>query len=418
LPIYCDPNAPNARVGALSGIIGGHVRAVDNLAVAARILVEDPTEMLIVIGPGAFIDDALAFTAGLRLERPPTGVILLRDKIDVWLLNQALQCGVREVVALGDDWALHTACERSRMVSARMLGGSTAPPPPAERGPEGEIITVFAPKGGVGKTTLATNIGVVLAGNGHHVCVVDLDIAAGDIAISVQLDPVRTLVDAVSMAGHLDTTGAASLLTQYRPGLQMLLAPVTPSDAEKVNAALVSELLSVLRTMFHYVVVDTASYLSEHMLAAMDLSARLVLIATPDVPSLKNLRVTQDTLDLLSFPRANRYIVLNRADSNVGLSPDDVLRVLRAPIAAHIPSSRAVPLSINKGTPITLSNRDHPVSKAIARFADEHLLSAPPAGRRGPASGPPDGPGAPGAAGDGGSAGLLARRRDRRKTTA
>jgi Flp pilus assembly CpaE family ATPase len=417
LPIYCDPNP---RLGALGGIIGGHVRAVDNLAVAARILVEDPTEMLVVIGPGAYIDDALAFTAGLRLERPATGVILLRDKVDVWLLNQALQCGVREVVGLGDDWALHTACERSRMVSARMLGG-TAAPPPAERGPEGEIITVFAPKGGVGKTTLATNLGVVLAGNGHHVCVVDLDIAAGDIAISVQLDPVRTLVDAVSMAGHLDTTGAASLLTQYRPGLQMLLAPVTPSDAEKVNAALVSELLGVLRTMFEYVVVDTASYLNEHMLAAMDLSARLVLIATPDVPSLKNLRVTQDTLDLLSFPRANRYIVLNRADSNVGLSPDDVLRVLRAPIAAQIPSSRAVPLSINKGTPITLSNRDHAVSRAIARFADEYLLSAPAAGRGGPgandAQAGPGGPGAPGAAGDGGG-GLLARRRDRRKTTA
>jgi MinD-like ATPase involved in chromosome partitioning or flagellar assembly len=188
-----------------------------------------------------------------------------------------------------------------------------------------------------------------------------------------------------------------------------------------VNAALVSELLGVLRTMFEYVVVDTASYLNEHMLAAMDLSARLVLIATPDVPSLKNLRVTQDTLDLLSFPRANRYIVLNRADSNVGLSPDDVLRVLRAPIAAQIPSSRAVPLSINKGTPITLSNRDHAVSRAITRFADEYLLSAPAAGHGGSgandAPAGPGGPGAPGAAGDGGG-GLLARRRDRRTTTA
>jgi pilus assembly protein CpaE len=224
------------------------------------------------------------------------------------------------------------------------------------------------------------------------------------------------------MAGHLDVTGAASLLTRYQQSrLHMLLAPVAPGDAEKVSAALVSELLGVLRTMFAYVVVDTASYLNEHMLAAMDLSSRLVLIATPDVPSLKNLRVTQDTLDLLSFPRANRYIVLNRADSNVGLSPDDVLRVLRAPIAAQIPSSRAVPLSINKGTPITLSNRDHPVSRAIARFADEYLLSAPAAGRGGPgandAQAGPGGPGAPGAAGDGGG-GLLARRRDRRKTTA
>jgi Flp pilus assembly CpaE family ATPase len=127
---------------------------------------------------------------------------------------------------------------------------------------EGEIITVFAPKGGAGTTTLATNLGVVLARPGHRVCVVDLDIAAGDIALSLLLNPVRTLADVVPMAGNLDAACAASLLTQYRPGLHMLLAPVTPGDADKVNAALVSELLGVLRKMFRYV-VDTAARLSE-----------------------------------------------------------------------------------------------------------------------------------------------------------
>jgi pilus assembly protein CpaE len=203
----------------------------------------------------------------------------------------------------------------------------------------------------------------------------------------MQLDPVRTIVDAVPMAGHLDVTGAASLLTRHRPGLHTLLAPVAPGDAEKVSAALVTELLGVLRTMFRYVVVDTPAHLSEHVLTAMDVSARHVLLATPDVPALKNLRVTQDMLDLLSYPREARTIVLNRSDSNVGLSADDVERVLRAPIAAHIPSSRAVPLSINNGTPIALANRDHPVSRAIARFADQYLLEAPAPGRSGAARG-------------------------------
>ncbi len=374
MPIFCGPAA---QVGALAEAIGGYVRAVDHLALAARVLAEDPTEMLVVIGPGTYIDDALGFTAGLRLERPAAGVVLIRDQIDVWLLSQALQAGVREVVAVGDDWALANACERSRQVSARMLGGAVFAGPGPEPAADGEIITVFAPKGGVGKTTLAANLGVVLAGEGHHVCVVDLDLTSGDIAISVQLDPVRTLVDAVPMAGHLDTTGAASLLTLYRPGLQMLLAPVAPGDAEKVTAALVTELLAVLRSMFRYIVVDTPAYLSEHVLAAMDVSAHHVLIATPDVPSLKNLRVTADMLDLLAYSKEARSIVLNRSDSNVGLSPEDVERVLRTPIAAHIPSSRAVPLSINNGTPITLANREHPVSRAIVRFAQEHLLSGP-----------------------------------------
>jgi Flp pilus assembly CpaE family ATPase len=388
MPIFCDPAA---QAGALGGVIGGPVRAVDNLNAAATMLVNDPAEMLVVIGPRTLIDDALAFASHFRMERPPVGVVLIRDQIDVWLLQKALSNGVREVVPIGDDWALSTACERSRHISQRMGAGTTIvamePGPRPGPGPEGEIITVFAPKGGVGKTTLATNLGVVLAAEGNEVCVIDLDLTSGDIAISVQLDPVRTLVDAVSMAGHLDTTGAASLLTRYRPGLQMLLAPIAPGDAEKVNAALVSELLSVLRGMFRCIVVDTPAYLSEHVLAAMDVSAHHVLIATPDVPALKNLRVTEDMLDLLGYAKEARSVVLNRSDSNVGLSTEDVERVLRTPIAAHIPSSRAVPLSINNGTPITLANREHPVSRAIARFAQQRLVGAPSAGSAGDSPG-------------------------------
>jgi Flp pilus assembly CpaE family ATPase len=394
MPIICDPAV---HIGKLGKVIGGHLRAADSLAAASRLLAEDHTEILVVIGPQTLIDDALAFAAGLRADRPSAGVVLVRDELDVWVLSQALQYGVREVVPAGDNRALAQACERSRQVSALLGAGAAALA--SEPGPNGDIITVFAPKGGVGKTTLATNFGVALAEEGHRVCVVDLDLASGDIAITMQLDPVRTIVDAVPMAGHLDVTGAASLLTHYRQGLHTLLAPVAPGDAEKVTAALVSELLGVLRSMFRYVVVDTPAHLSEHVLTAMDVSARHVLLSTPDVAALKNLRVTLDMLDLLSYPREARAIVLNRSDSNVGLSTDDVERVVRAPLAAHIPSSRAVPQSINNGTPITLANRDHPVSRAIVRFTHEYLLGAPSSG-----------------AARGGPAGRLGRLRDKRRT--
>jgi pilus assembly protein CpaE len=153
----------------------------------------------------------------------------------------------------------------------------------------------------------------------------------------------------------------------------MLLAPVTPGDAEKVPPTLVGELLTVLRGIFDYVVVDTPAQFSEHVLTAMDASAHHVLLTTPDVPALKNLRVTLDMLDLLSYPRDIRSVVVNRADSKVGLSLDDVQRVVRCPIAAHVPSSRAVPISINNGTPITISTPGHPVSQAILRFAHQRL---------------------------------------------
>jgi Flp pilus assembly CpaE family ATPase len=373
VPIVCEPAI---TAGQLIMSIGGQVHGVDSLAMAARMLDNDPAEILVVIGPETETNEALAFAAHLRLARPAVGVVLARERVDVPLLSRALQSGVREVILAGDHAALSAACRRSREVSRRLL--AAAIPEDAPAAPDGRIVTVFAAKGGCGKTTLSINLAVALArGTGQQVCVVDLDLAFGDVAVSVQLDPVRTVVDALPMAGHLDTTGAASLLTRYRPGLEMLLAPVTPGDAEKVPPALVGELLAVLRGMFDYVVVDTPAQFSEHVLTAMDASAHLVLLTTPDVPAVKNLRVALDMMDLLSYPREIRSVVLNRSDSRVGLSLGDVERVVRCPIVAQVPSSRAVPISINTGTPITLASSGHPVSQAITSFARQRLLNGP-----------------------------------------
>jgi pilus assembly protein CpaE len=351
------------------------VVAADNLAIAAQLLDHDPAEVLVVIGPEAQMAEALAFASALRVTRPAAGVVMARDHVDVALLTRALQAGVREVVAVGDSVALTAACRRSREVSRRMLAAGGTDDYAAHTEREGKIVTVFSAKGGSGKTTLATNLGVVLSRGGRHrVCVVDLDLSFGDVAITVQLDPVRTIVDGLPMAGHVDTTGAASLLTHYRPGIEMLLAPVTPGDAEKIPPKLVGELLGVLRGMFGFVVVDTPAQFSEHVLTAMDASAHHVLLSTPDVPAVKNLRVTLDMLDMLSYPKDIRTVVLNRSDSKVGLTAEQLERAVRSPIVAHVPSSRAVPISINQGTPITLGNPGHPVSQAIARFAEQYLL--------------------------------------------
>jgi pilus assembly protein CpaE len=346
---------------------------VDDLVAALRALDDDLTEDLVVVGPDAATDDALRFTAHLRIDRPTVGVILVRRHVDVELLTEALRAGVREVVTAGDDAALLAACDRSRALS----GHSRAIDEPAPTH-HGKVVTVFAAKGGCGKTTFAINLAAALAAGGdQRVCVLDLDLAFGDVAINVQLEPVRTISDALPMAGHLDMTGAASLLTPYRPGLDMLLAPVAPGDAEKIPAALVGELLAVLRGMFDFIVVDTPAQFSEHVLTAMDVSDHHVLLTTPDTPALKNMRIALDMLDLLSYSRDIRSVVLNRSDSKVGLSSSDVERVVRSPISAQVPSSRNVPISINKGTPIVIATPTHPVSQAISRFARERLLSQP-----------------------------------------
>jgi Flp pilus assembly CpaE family ATPase len=371
MPILCEP-AASARDLAVS--IGGQVRAADTLQAAARMLETDSAETLVVIGPEVPVGEALTFASTLRLIRPAVGVILAREYVDVNLLTQALRAGIREVVPAGDGSALAAACARSYEVSMRLIN-SAPPGPEVSQRRDGQIVTVFAAKGGCGKTTFAINLAVALARQSdRRVCIVDLDLAFGDVAISVQVDPDRTIVDALPMAGHLDETGASSLLTRYQPNLEMLLAPTTPGDAEKIPPSLIGELLLVLRTIFDFVVVDTPAQFSEHVLTAMDNSAHHVLLMTPDVPALKNLRITLDMLDLLSYPRQIRSVVLNRSDSKVELSLEDVERIVRWPISAYIPSSRDIPVSINRGTPLMIANPGHPASQAIAQFARERIL--------------------------------------------
>lgn len=373
MPILCEPGR---NADELIRSIGTGVRTADGLGATARLMDSDPTETLVVIGPGTPTDEALAFASATRTVRPAVGVILIREQVDMDLLNRALQSGMREVVPVGEHAALAAACRRSRDVSWRVLASASSEPGGAKT--DGKVITVFASKGGVGKTMLSVNLGVVLSrAGGNRVCVVDLDLPGGDVALSVLLDPTRTLTDAVSMAGHLDVTGAASLLTRYQPGLDLLLAPLVPEDAEKIPPSLVGELLAVLRGMFDFVVVDTSPQFSEHVLTALDASAHQVLVSTPDVLALKNLRITLDVLDMLSYPADIRAVVLNRADPRAHIGVRDAERVLRAQVLAEIPDSHAVQTAVNKGKPIALASPGNPVSKAIAGFAQQHLLTAP-----------------------------------------
>ena len=127
------------------------------------------------------------------------------------------------------------------------------------------------------------------------------------------------------------------------------------------------------RRVFDYVIIDTPPVFSDQVLAALDVSDWYLLLATPDIPSLKNLRLTLDMFDLLEYPKDERIVVLNRSDSRVGLTLGDIERVVRSPIVGHVPSTRDVPVSINQGAPLMAENPAHPVSRAIKELAETHL---------------------------------------------
>ena len=149
-------------------------------------------------------------------------------------------------------------------------------------------------------------------------------------AISLQLLPQNSMIDLVQMAGHLDEKGLESVVTRHESGLDAACAPAEPSDADRIPGQTVSELLKVAKRKYDFIVVDTPPAFTEHVLAAFDNSDLLVLIATLDIPAVKNLRLTLDTLDLLGSPKEDRVIVLNRSDAKVGLRSEDVVAVDQA----------------------------------------------------------------------------------------
>lgn len=333
-----------------------------------RALEENAAHTLVVIGPDVPIESACELSEECRLSRPEVGVVLLRHRLDVTALAQALRSGVREVVQADDQTAIAEAVRRSEELTTQLTGGS------GQSTGGGKVVTVFSAKGGVGKTTLSTNLAAYVASTGAKTLLIDLDLMFGDVAISLQLTPPGTVMDIVAMGGHVDRQGIASVTANHpETGLDVLAAPHDPADAERVPSQTIGELLRVARGSYDYVFVDTPPAFTEHVLTAVDVSDLTVLIATLDIPAVKNLRIALHTLDALGAPRENRTIVLNRSDAKVGLSADDVETALQYPIAASIPNSLSVPNSVNRGVALIMEDSRNPVSLAMRDFADREI---------------------------------------------
>jgi pilus assembly protein CpaE len=357
----------------LNAALGGDSTLLPSVDALRRHLEVHPAEDTVVLGPTVDQSAALALAQSTRVGRPGTAVILVRRRVDTSVLSDALRAGIFEVIDERDLAALSTAVGRARDLS-RQLRESTGGTAAGGGGSRGKLVTVFSAKGGCGKTTLATNLAAALADKGRReVCLIDLDLAFGDVAIALQLFPAHTIADAVPLADNLDPSAVTSLLTPHSPGLTTLVAPIEPGTAESIPATLVASLLELLKQRFDFVVVDTPPAFDDHVLAAFDQSDVVALLATLDIPALKNLKLTLETLDLLNYPRERWRLVLNRADSKVGLALSEVEKTLKAPITAQIPSSRDVPASINRGVPIVLDDPKHPVTMAIKDFAERNI---------------------------------------------
>lgn len=367
------------------------------------------SEFAVVVGPSVPSEAAAELAQWARINRPDLGVILLRHDVDSAALALALRSGMREVVPARDLAGITTAVQRARSVAnaigqtlmgeAQAAAASVRAEVAAEvaqaaataqaeaDAPRGKVLTVFSTKGGVGKSLVATNLGVALAGSKHSVCLVDLDVNSGDVAIMLQLTPQRTINDLVGFNGVIDAEGIASILTQHSDNLSIVAAPVRLDSPDQATSDDIGKLLDALRRMVDFVVVDTSGVFDDNALTALDRSDVIVLVGTLDIPSLKALKLATSTLDVLNFPRDSWRFVLNRADGKVGLSVDEYEKTLALKADCTLVSSREVLAAVNRGEALVRAYPNHPNSKSLVAFARriaDSVAEPTPASESGP----------------------------------
>jgi pilus assembly protein CpaE len=293
-------------------------------------------------------------------EHTRAPVILLASGEASALLEEALDSDVSDVLLLPQmtDNVVFAIRKASR--------SGHRPPPGTAPNRRGRIVTVFSPKGGTGKTVTSTNLACAFAKfEGKRTLLLDLDLQFGDAAIMLGLEPEKTIYDLVVAPGELDSEKLAGYTSRHTSGLDILPAPLRPEDAELVTEAKLSRLLEVARESYDVIVVDTSPFFHGPMLATLDRTDELLLVCGLDVPTLKNVRLALQTLELLAFPTNRIRVVLNRANTKVGMKRSEVEGALAVKVRFEMPSDRAVPIAVNRGNPAVLAESGADFSKAI-----------------------------------------------------
>ena len=292
-------------------------------------------------------------------EHTGAPVVLATTAPSSGLVRWALDAGIADVLSLpGGQESVLFVIEKAAQTARQ-----------AESGGDGRVVTVFSPKGGSGKSVVSTNLAVAAATHaGTKTLLIDLDLQFGDAAIMLGLAPDNTVRELLGTPAALDGEKLGVYTERHSSGVDVLPAPMSPEDAELVGEEAIRTLLRVARETYDLVVVDTAPFFYGPMLATLDQTDELLLLCNPDVPTLKNVRLTLKTLELLSFPEDRLRIVLNRASANL-MDRGDVEAALDRKVDWVLPLDPSVPLAVNGATPAVLSRPDAPFGIAMLELA-------------------------------------------------
>ena len=343
----------------------------------AEVLEADGPFAVLVAGPSLGTRSGLARLGLIREELPAMSLVLAFSRRPDASLRDIVRAGAVDLLQLPvEDKELAEAVERGLELAGNVAasGAAVAPvavpaTPPTSEGPA-TVYTIASATGGCGKTFYATNLAYFLTHfTGKRVCIVDLDLQFGEVSTAMRLRPKYTIFDALQRE-DADEADLHAHIEEYcvphETGVSVLAAPREPSEADRITPPDVTRILEAVRNRFDYVIVDTPPALAETVLAAFDLSDLLYVMCTLDLPSVRNMSVFLGTLERLKVPTDNIRLVLNKAESDVGIDIEQVTKLFPQGFESVLPYAKEVSRSINLGMPVMAASPTAPISTLMA----------------------------------------------------
>ncbi len=336
-----------------------------------------------VFGPGFVSSYGFQQVHRLTGLRPELGAVFAVEELSTDVLQQALRAGARDAVVLDGEAGLHQSVDR---VGEMLAGSVSRVSAPAQTSAEpGKLIVVFSTKGGVGKTVIATNVAVAMAKRSNEpVALVDADLQFGDVAVMLGIPPEHTLLDAAAAVQYGDLDMVPSLTTRHQAsGLMVLPAPIEPTPPDTILPGEMVNVCEALQRACRHVVVDLPATFSDQVLALIEAADVVVLVGSMDIPSIKNLKVGMQALDLAAVAGPKLRLVLNHVHARVKLDVKEIERVLGLNANFPVPDDLSVPISVNAGQAVVVTEPKSPVTRAIENLADALIgADAPRTGKR------------------------------------
>jgi pilus assembly protein CpaE len=328
----------------------------------------------LIVAVADYTAEARDFVVKAHRQHGSRPIVLLCPSGSGGYLNEVFSNGVDDIVALPTDPGMGVDPALSRQLAfalekavMRKRGASELKTQSVRN-----VICVLGLKGGSGKTLTSVNLAVSLADAGHSVAILDLDLQFGDVALAMGLTPMRTIYDLVRSGGALDAGKLEDFLMEHPSGARALLAPVRPDQAAMITVPFLAEVQRLMGEMFEFVVVDTSPSFAPEVISCVDSSSDVLVVAMRDTLSLKNTKLGLETLERMEYDRRRVKILLNRANTNVGIEREDVLAILGRDVDILIPSHRDITRSVNQGQPIA-GQRGTEAAKAFRALADLYV---------------------------------------------